>query len=410
MDNITHTLISVLVGEAAARSTSRSPSAVDSTTRRNLFVTMMGVGSNLPDLDFIYSTISGSKLDYLLHHRGHTHTLAGIVGIALLLGWSAQWWLRRRASLATRADDLGIWLVAVLAPSLHIAMDAANNYGVHPWWPLHSRWFYGDSIFIIEPLFWAACAPLVCILRTWIAKVLVALVLIGGAALAVLTQMVPISGIVIYVLLALILGLVGWKLPARTALAAGIGLWLAVTASFVLVSSRVHAQMQELNASTFPNTSLLDVVLTPMPINPLCWEIILVQRDADLVTLRRAMFALAPQLLAADQCPGRALDRPITAPLQPVDLESTAQLQWHGQLSYSRSDLLSLWSEQCQADALMRFARAPWLARLDDAWVLGDLRYDREVELGFAELTIDPPDEPCPRYLPRWAAPREDLR
>lgn len=410
MDNITHTLISVLVGETAARSTASTSSGLEPAARRNVIVTMMGVGANLPDLDFIYSTVTGSKLDYLLHHRGHTHTLAGIVGIALLLGLAAQWWLRWRGAKPTRHDHWVIWLTALLAPSLHIAMDAANNYGVHPWWPIDSQWFYGDSIFIIEPLFWAACAPLLVLLRTRIAQALVALVLVAGVVLAVLTKMVPISGIVIYASLAAALALIGWKLRARTALAAGIGVWLAVTASFALVSNYVHAQVREFSQAAFPNVTLLDAVVTPMPVNPLCWEIILVQRDADSVSLRRAMFASAPQLLNAAQCPGRALDEAITAPLQQVALEDSASFQWHGELSYSRSDLLQLWNEHCQADAMMRFVRAPWVARVNEAWVLGDLRYDRETELGFAELSIDPPDETCPRHVPAWIAPRRDLR
>jgi inner membrane protein len=410
MDNITHTLIGVLVGEAAARGTSSARSALEPAARRNLLVTMMGVGSNLPDLDFIYSTITGSKLDYLLHHRGHTHTLAGIVGVALLLAWGAHWWVRRRGVQATRADHWTIWLIALLAPSLHIAMDAANNYGVHPWWPINSQWFYGDSIFIIEPLFWAACAPLLFILRARVTRALVALVLIGGLVLAIVTQMVPFPGILIYLVLATALAVTGWKLPARFALAAGVGLWLTVTASFAFISNRVHAQVQEFSAAAFPSAQLIDAVVTPMPVNPLCWEVILVQRDADVITLRRAMFASAPKLLAADRCPGRALDRPITAPLQPVKIASSTQLQWHGELSYSRNELLQLWNEHCQADALMRFVRAPWVSHLDEAWVLGDLRYDREAELGFAELSIDPPDESCPRYIPDWIAPRADLR
>lgn len=410
MDNITHTLISVMVGEAAARSTSPTQSGLEPAVRRGVFVTMMGLGSNLPDFDFIYSTITGSKIDYLLQHRGHTHTLAGVLGIALLLGWFAQWWLRRRGTQVTRADTLSIWLIAFLAPSLHIAMDAANNYGVHPWWPINSQWLYGDSIFIIEPLLWAACAPLLFTLKTRLSRAFVAMVLLGGTVLAIITKMVPVTSIAIYLGLALALGMAGWKLRARTALAAGIGLWLAVTASFVLVSSYVQAEVRAMSAKTFPNLLLLDAVVTPMPANPLCWEVILVQRDAQSVMLRRAMYASAPRVMTAARCPGRALDRPLTAPLQPVKLEGSTQLQWHGELSYSRADLLRLWDERCQVDAMMRFIRAPWLSRIDEAWVLGDLRYDREPELSFGELAIDPPDEECPRYIPTWAAPRNDLR
>src|SRR5262245_65865261 len=96
MDNITHTLIGVLVGETAAAATPASTGRVPAATRRSLFVALMAVGSNLPDLDFLHSTITGNKLDYLLHHRGYTHTVLGGIAIAVLMLLAAELWLRAR--------------------------------------------------------------------------------------------------------------------------------------------------------------------------------------------------------------------------------------------------------------------------------------------------------------------------
>ncbi len=410
MDNVTHTLIGVLAGEACALRRPAASSGLSAHQRRNLFVTMMGVGSNLPDLDFLYSTITGSKLDYLLHHRGHTHTLAGIAAIALLLGFAAEWWSRRRASSVTRSDRIGAWFVALLAPSLHIAMDAANNYGVHPWWPFNGQWFFGDSIFIIEPLFWAACAPLMFVLRTRTARISVALVLIAGVALAIFTGMVPVASTFAYVVLAGALGLAGWKLKPPTAITAGIALWLSVTLVFSMTSNHMRQRAERLSQNGFPTATTLDHVLTPMPVNPVCWELILVQREQDSVVLRRAMMSVVPSLLSAAQCPGRSLDIPITAPLSAVPLADMNEVKWHGQITSPIDPLLRLWEGRCQVEALMRFVRAPWLARVDDAWVIGDLRYDREPGLGFAEIKVDPPAEACVNHMPSWSPPRDDLR
>jgi inner membrane protein len=410
MDNVTHTLIGVLAGEACAVRGPSASSGLSAHQRRNLYVTLMGVGSNLPDLDFLYSTITGSKLDYLLHHRGHTHTLLGIVAIALVLGFAAEWWIRRRAPSVTRSDRLGAWLVALLAPTLHIAMDAANNYGVHPWWPISAEWFYGDSIFIIEPLFWAACAPLMFLLRTRAARISVALVLVTGVALAIFTRLVPIASTLAYVVLALALGLAGWKLKRATAISAGIALWLSVTLVFSLTSNHMRQRAEHLSRDGFPNAATLDRVFTPMPANPLCWELILVQREQGAIVLRRAMMSAAPSFVSAEQCPGRSLNIPITAPLSAVPLPDTEQVKWHGQIASPVDRLLQLWEERCQVEALMRFVRAPWLARIDDAWVIGDLRYDREAELGFAEIEVEPPVEACVGHMPSWSHPRLDLR
>src|SRR5687768_1114261 len=81
--------------------------------------------------------------------------------------------------------------VLLLTPLLHIAMDFGNNYGVHPFWPLDNRWFYGDSIFIIEPLFWAACAPLAFIFRTRPARFIVWLLMVAAIGLVFFIGMVP---------------------------------------------------------------------------------------------------------------------------------------------------------------------------------------------------------------------------
>ncbi|MDY6946837.1 MAG: metal-dependent hydrolase, partial [Pseudomonadota bacterium] len=150
MDNITHTIIGTLVGEVAARVAPAGRSTLPATTRRNLCVTLAAIGSNLPDVDLLYSFFGG-KLNYLLHHRGHTHTIL----LALLLGGATlaatRWWLRRRGLQASSQDYGLLAAVLLFTPLLHIAMDFSNNYGVHPFWPLDNRWFYGDSVFIIEP-------------------------------------------------------------------------------------------------------------------------------------------------------------------------------------------------------------------------------------------------------------------
>jgi inner membrane protein len=57
----------------------------------------------------------------------------------------------------------------------------------------------------------------------------------------------------------------------------------------------------------------------------------------------------------------------------------------------------------------MRFIRVPWLAMLGQATVLGDLRYDREAALGFAEVELHSPPTHCPGWVPPWVPPRADL-
>ena len=92
MDNLTHSLLGAVVGETLARFVPNARSVLPETTRRSLYVSLMVVGSNLPDLDSLYTGITGGKLGYLLHHRGHTHTLVGALAIAALTYGLWLWW------------------------------------------------------------------------------------------------------------------------------------------------------------------------------------------------------------------------------------------------------------------------------------------------------------------------------
>jgi inner membrane protein len=407
MDNVTHTLIGALLGETVARTTQSDPRGLPDPVRRNLLVAAGAIGSNLPDSDLLYSFLGG-KVNYLLQHRGHSHTVIGAVLLAALAFAIARWQLRRRAHTPSSLDLR--WLAGVLAvtPLLHIGMDFTNNYGVHPFWPLSNRWFYGDSIFIAEPLLWAACAPLAFTFRTGIARFIVAAVLAIGIGLALFSGFVPrLPAVSLIVVIGAML-LLGWRAKPQAALVAGVVLWLAVTTTFVVSSQVAARRIDAIAASVFPGETPIDRVLTPMPANPLCWEVMLVQRREQSVVDRRVMLALAPSLIPAESCLSRSLDIPSSAPLQRVAAIGTAELHWYGEIASPIDPLKARVAADCEAAAAMRFIRVPWLAQVGPDLVLGDLRYDREKALGFAEIALD--DRPvCPLLVPDWRPPRADL-
>ena len=105
----------------------------------------------------------------------------------------------------------------------------------------------------------------------------------------------------------------------------------------------------------------------------------------------------------------RSLNIPSSAPLQPVQADDTAQLHWYGEIATRLDGLKSRVAMDCEAAAAMRFIRVPWLAAVGPDLVLGDLRYDREKGLGFAEVALHDPPGPCPRLVPDWRPPRDDL-
>ncbi len=407
MDNLTHTLIGTLVGDTATRFTSNSSSGLPPDTRRSLWVGVMAVGSNLPDADFIYPLLTGSKLDYLSEHRGHTHTLIGAVAIGLLIWLVCDYALRRRKLQLTRCDRYGLFGIAMLAPLLHVAMDFTNSYGVHPFWPLDNHWFYGDAVFIIEPLFWAACVPLVFTLKTRVARGLVMLAPVAGIVLGTRTQLVPPALCFILAALSMVMFVIGRFAKPRLALLAGLCVWLAITAGFAFASRIADERVMATSRQQFPLAQILDRILSPLPANPLCWALILAQTEGDEYVLRSAMVSLAPVLVPAEACPLRTAVSQLTAPLQPMGVADRAGWRWLGEIRMPRSQLRNLANRYCEAAVLLHFARAPWTSVINDRLILGDLRYDREAELSFAEIELQNSNS-CPN-APPWLPPRSEL-
>jgi inner membrane protein len=411
MDNLTHTLIGVVAGESIARTTPVAAGGLSSDVRRSFLVTIGAIGGNLPDIDLVLtsSAFAPDKIGYLLHHRGHTHTVLGCVALAFLLYAAAEGWARyRRLSLTgkDRALLLGMSMFGVL---LHLAMDALNSYGVHPYWPFHNEWLYGDSVFIIEPLYWVAATPMLFVVRTWLARIVIGIAVIGALAIGVfVNREMPLwyVGIVIF---ALALGMLGRRSTARRA-ALGSGLAIVcITALFISSSWAVARRAESIAAVSFPGVRNIDFVLTPTPTNPLCWDLLLVQTGDSRYLVKHGVVSNAPGLVSAEECPRVRFTPTATAPMTPVSAPATKAIQWLGEFSMPQEQLRSLVAGHCEARELMQFARAPFAAERQQAWVLGDLRFDREAALGFTEIELSATPGPRCRYHVPWIPPRAGL-
>ena len=140
-----------MMGDAAVALRARFGSAASPSYRAAALTTAV-LANNVPDFDFLYVGITGGRLGYLLHHRGHTHTLAAAPLLALLgVALVAFGFRLGKASAHAPATSRTWACCATLGCVLHVFMDFGNNYGVHPFWPLYDGWLYGDAIFIIDP-------------------------------------------------------------------------------------------------------------------------------------------------------------------------------------------------------------------------------------------------------------------
>jgi inner membrane protein len=192
--------------------------------------------------------------------------------------------------------------------------------------------------------------------------------------------------------------------------AGGIAVWLAVTATMVVTSRTAENRLEALLAERFPAARTLEVVLTPLPANPVCREVLAVQATAAQYVVRQAFHSLAPGWISAAECSDSyPMGGEGTAQLTPTAQVSTTEIRWSGELALPIGLLGELADEYCAVGALLQFARAPFAARQGGDWIVGDLRFDREPGLGLAEAEVGPGRDGCPQLPAPWTPPREDL-
>ncbi len=403
MDNVTHALAGMLVAEAVCvwRGEKRQP------VRAAAYL-VSALANNLPDVDIVYTWITGPQpIGSLVHHRGHTHTLLLALPCAWLLGLVVWRWFIRRHSDASSSDRrlfLGLGLFGVV---LHLCMDFGNNYGVHPFWPLSSGWFYGDSIFIVEPLWWAIVIPLSAqtLQRRWLKLTLWVLL----SAVLIVCWFVPFVGMTTRLgLLAVtaVSAFVARKAPAPARVATLLGASLLVPLVFGVASTRAKAMLREATQAAFPALEVLDIATTPLPANPSCWEGLVAGEQGGVYRVLRATVALG--LVAANDCKA-AMDVDPTAPVTLLTRANHRGVRWLTAYDADVAALRQLRHDDCRFRAMLQFARLPYVATARH--VAGDLRYDRKPDLDFSDVALPPPAgaDDCPRWLPGWTEPRAEL-
>jgi inner membrane protein len=407
MDNLTHSLVGLIAGEAVARSAPAQSGGLPGGTRRRILLCMGVAGGNLPDVDLLWSGVPGATdgLGYLLAHRGYTHTVLGCAALAALMYACALLWLRLRSLTPDRHDRLTLGLMAVLGVFLHLGMDALNSYGVHPFWPWNNRWFYGDAVFIVEPLYWLAAAPLLFVLRRIVARVVLGLILLVACIAVLVVHRFELLwwGVP---LLALLLVVLGRRCAPRTASLASAAGAVVIALAFMAAGQVAARRVDAMARLQFPGLTTLDKVLSPTPTHPLCWDVLLLQSGQGRYVVRRGQLSITARPVSA--CP-QLLAGKGTAPMTPVPAPDSREMRWLGEFAMPQARLASLVAGDCAARELMQFARAPFAAEVDAHWILGDLRFDREVGVGMAEMQIDPASRAACRYHVPWLPPRADL-
>ncbi len=434
MDNVTHALAGLLMADATVSSVQRrigraSPSGVEapSLARFRRAAVVLGIAAaEFPDVDLVYSgpMVAMGKLGYLLHHRGHTHTVVWALVSAVLLWAVTRWWWQRglmgreradaSSAIVSRVGARALLVLAVVGTLSHLLLDFTNSYGVHPFWPFDNRWYYGDAIFIVEPwLMVVAIPPLVWGPRRPFGRVLLLVALAAILALCWFAGEVSPS-VALGVTVMALLGLVLQRTVAPAARpVTGIAAWIVVTTMFFLSSVQSRAVVRELVS----DGSLRDIVLTPAAADPRCFSAIVVTSTSSEYRVTTASVAPWSSALNAAGCVALRSERPrntlgsLAGANRSVLFAASPAVAWGETWAVPRDDFVALASTRCEFAAAMRFMRTPvWSIGGSGMATVADARFGADGG-GFAGLAVGA-DASCSlagKWIPPWVPPRADV-
>nr|WP_298928272.1 metal-dependent hydrolase [uncultured Erythrobacter sp.] len=148
MDNLTHSLVGAVLGQAGLKK------------KTGLAMPALIIGANLPDVDAAcFFWLEGTE--HLGFRRGITHGPPALVILPLILAgllWAFDRWQEKRGKRpeGRRPVHFG-WLygLSFIGALSHPLFDWLNVYGIRFFEPFSSQWFYGDTLFIIDVWLWA---------------------------------------------------------------------------------------------------------------------------------------------------------------------------------------------------------------------------------------------------------------
>lgn len=406
MDPITHGLIGAAAGLGVLSAARRGAPLRE----RRIAASCGFLGGEAPDVDRLvdiwYAHVweDTGGLAYMLYHRGITHTVLACIVFAALIGGCVALLSKARAFSSSLA-----FLAALAGAALHLAMDATNDYGVHPFFPLSERWFYGDFLFLGEPLVGAPFLPYV-------------LPSLGLAPRRVLPLSLGV-GVVWFgygessewlswwgaaVSLTWLLLHAALQRRSTSAALAWVGAVLPLGVFFVCAHV-ARARTADAVAALDPAEPLTDVITTPRGANPFCFRVITVTRRDDRFHVRLGVTSLSP-LVHSDTCfapPGGPVPRSVC--LAPPPPAPPSAVTWFATFTGSVREFEAWAKTSPRVDATRHFLRAPFWgpdARHIDCTraesragggpkiVIGDMRvdYDKKDLTEFCKYAFIPED------------------
>jgi inner membrane protein len=354
MDPFTHSLVGLTAAKAGLDRL--SPWAT----------TVCVLAANSPDSDIIVG-LTTDRWNYLHHHRGITHSIVGVVALAIIVPSLVYFGACVVAAIRKRPTELryrGLLIASAITTATHPLMDWTNNYGVRPFLPWSARWFYGDLVFIVDPYIWLTVggAAFLAASNRW-AKIagwsLIATVLIIASFVAASRPGVGVMSLqtVRIVLPAgiLVLALIKWLRLAKNherkiaaAALCAIALYWGGLALVHRSAYKEAAQVVDAIAAT-SNERVLRVAAMPTLANPFRWACV---AETD-----RAIYRYSIKLGDATKAPARVVDGYLATEPGAVERFEKPDIR--------DAALISQASQDRRAEILLGFARFP-VARVQD--------------------------------------------
>jgi len=268
MEPLAHTLAGACLAESGLKRLSP------------LATSTLVIAANLPDVDGA-CYLHGADLAFAFR-RGWTH---GVLAMALLpLALTAALLaldrlLSRHHPDRPRARPRVLLGLSVLGVLSHPFLDWLNNYGIRLLMPFSDRWFYGDTLFIVDPWLWLILGGAVMLAWTTHTRgIITAAALAAGTTAVVLAApLVPewaravwIAGLVIWALARARVGAARRPAIALAALALA-GAYIAL----MFTGSRI-AERQVRALARARGWTVEQVAAMPVPAEPLRRSVIVV--------------------------------------------------------------------------------------------------------------------------------------
>ncbi|HJR06248.1 MAG TPA: metal-dependent hydrolase [Pyrinomonadaceae bacterium] len=357
MDNLTHTLIGLAAAKAGLERLSKGATVV------------CMLAANAPDAD-ILAAFGGSWF-YLKHHRGITHSIVGVLAIALvipLLFYACAHIFARMRGRATNVRLRGLVIASLIVSASHPLMDWTNNYGLRPLLPWSGRWFYGDLVYIVDPWLWLSLGGASFLLTTanksrWRAVAWGTLALLATVAFVVRPLRVgmtyPVAARAVW-LACLVAIVVAYRMRvaarwgssiALFALAFVVVYWGALGVLHGRASARAGAIAGTLAAQR--GETVLRVAAMPQLADPTRWRV-LAETDAATYRFETSLLARVEEELDAPDALAR-FEKPLG---QAAELAARAATDGRAKifLDFSRFPAVRVAPQNCAEELLVQFA------------------------------------------------------